>query len=60
MDDWPTSCRFPPWIEDRNGVLFNQAFQLSKFAGRQLPNGAGSTAPFGFLHEQPYGAGRRK
>ena len=50
MDDWPTACRFPPWIEDGNGVLFNEAFQLSKLAGHGQPD-ADRFAPVSSLHD---------
>jgi hypothetical protein len=45
---WPA-----PFISDeRDGTPVHAAFQLSKFAGHQLPDGAGSTAPFDPFHAQ--------
>lgn len=30
MDTWATAVRYPPWIEDSDGVAFNLAFQLAR------------------------------
>ena len=47
---WAFALRAPPWIEDGNGVLFNRAFQLCKYPGRQLPDGTGFMAPLNPFH----------
>jgi hypothetical protein len=49
-DTWADHLRFVPWIEDGEGNLFNEAFQLSKNLDRQFPDGAGFTAPVDPFH----------
>jgi hypothetical protein len=49
-DTWADQLRFVPWIEDGEGVAFNEAFQLSKFGGRERPDALAPAQPLSF-HE---------
>ena len=44
-DKWADHLIFPPWIEDGQGVLYNQAFYD---ASRRLPDGDGAAPPVDF------------
>lgn len=55
-DSWADQLIFPPWIEDGDGCLFNQAFQLCKFPGARLAN-RDDAAPVPFHHAEPDSAG---
>jgi hypothetical protein len=53
-DTWADAIRFPPWIEDGEGTLFNRAFQLAHNAGAQSTDALRFAPPVDpFFHANP-------